>query len=402
MGLTDLVARRAVQTAHVLVVEAPGHAWTRMTLERACAKRGWRMADSAADADVLAVCGVPGPDLTQVIDSLWHQLPGPRSRIAVTTPSRADESLAEAARCLLDPEWQRADATERPTSPPEPPMDHGDMDHGDMDPMDHEGMDHEGMDHKGMEGMDHKGMDDGDMDMAPAGIPLAQGGEDRDGLEMDVLNVRLGPVLPHWPAGLVLDCALQGDVITQASLWVIDGPDPQDADVPAGDPAHWYAALRCDSAARLLALAGSPAGVAARRVRDAIVDTVGSGPGGSGLDPRVMPDLRDLRARLAGSRMLRWSLRDLAPVGASSRDEVEKHRLPDHLRGDCRDRLLGMLDRAAEALTQGRSGDTRPRGIPAAAVTRLITGLDLAAARLVVASLDLEASSLVAPEAAHA
>lgn len=389
MGLSDLVARRAVRTAHVLVVEAPGHAWTRMTLERACGKRGWRLADSAADADVLAVCGMPGPELRQAVEALWEQLPGPRARIEVTTPAGAQDALALAERHLLDADGQRADAAARPTSPPEPPMDHEGMDH---EGMDHEGMDHAGMDHAGMDhaGMDHEGMDHEGMDMAPAGIPLAQGGQDRDGLEMDILRVRLGPVLPHWPAGLVLHCALQGDVITQANVEAVDaGTSAED------QPPIAYAALRCDSAARLLALAGSPAAVTARQLRDALLEGTAT--------ERVLARVRALRARVARSRMLHWSLGHLGTLEAA---DVEARRLPDHLSGDCYDRLLGMLDRAveglaAEGLRDGGVEGPQPRGIPAETITHLVTGLDLAAARLVVASLDLDAASVAAVEEAH-
>ena len=49
--------------------------------------------------------------------------------------------------------------------------------------------------------------------MSPDGIPLAEGAEDRDGLEMDVLHLPLGPVLAHWPAGVVLRVTLHGDVV---------------------------------------------------------------------------------------------------------------------------------------------------------------------------------------------
>src|SRR5699024_11402590 len=82
--------------------------------------------------------------------------------------------------------------------------DHSQMDHsghGSHGGMDHSGHgSHGGMDHSGHSG--HGGH--GGMDMAPEGISLAQGGQDRDGLEMDVLHLPLGPVLPFWPAGLVL------------------------------------------------------------------------------------------------------------------------------------------------------------------------------------------------------
>ncbi|WP_143553999.1 hypothetical protein [Serinicoccus sp. CUA-874] len=42
---------------------------------------------------------------------------------------------------------------------------------------------------------------------------------------MDVLKVRLGPVLPYWPAGLVLHCSLQGDVVTEARAEVLGAAD---------------------------------------------------------------------------------------------------------------------------------------------------------------------------------
>ena len=64
-----------------------------------------------------------------------------------------------------------------------------------------------------------------DMDMSPSGIPLAEGGDDRDGLEMDVLHLPLGPVLPHWPAGVVLRCTLQGDVVVAAEASEVDESD---------------------------------------------------------------------------------------------------------------------------------------------------------------------------------
>src|SRR5699024_7110981 len=102
--------------------------------------------------------------------------------------------------------------------------------HEDHSQMDHSGHgSHGGMDHSGHGshgGMDYSGHGGhGGMDMAPEGISLAQGGQDRDGLEMDVLHLPLGPVLPFWPAGLVLDCSLQGDVVVDAAASVVDGSD---------------------------------------------------------------------------------------------------------------------------------------------------------------------------------
>src|SRR5260370_2487867 len=72
-----------------------------------------------------------------------------------------------------------------------------------------------GHDMGGMGGMDMGGMDMGGMGM-PAGLPMAGRGADRDGLRLDQLHVPLGPVLPDWPAGLVVHLALQGDVVQHA------------------------------------------------------------------------------------------------------------------------------------------------------------------------------------------
>ena len=66
----------------------------------------------------------------------------------------------------------------------------------------------------------HHGHAMGDMAWATwrcrAGLPMADRGEDRDGLKLDQLHVPLGPVLPDWPAGLVVRVTLQGDVVQHA------------------------------------------------------------------------------------------------------------------------------------------------------------------------------------------
>ncbi|GAB2877798.1 hypothetical protein GCM10022245_11220 [Streptomyces mayteni] len=43
-----------------------------------------------------------------------------------------------------------------------------------------------------------------------AGIPLAERGDDRDGLRLDVLRLPLGPVLLDWPAGPAVAAAGAG------------------------------------------------------------------------------------------------------------------------------------------------------------------------------------------------
>src|SRR5699024_6387927 len=198
--------------------------------------------------------------------------------------------------------------------------------HEDHSQMDHSGHgSHGGMDHSGHGshgGMDHSGHGGhGGMDMAPEGISLAQGGQDRDGLEMDVLHLPLGPVLPFWPAGLVLDCSLQGDVVVDAAASVVDGSDH-------GSRAHdsqpgLMLAVRCDDVMALLALAGADDLAArARQVRDALLrgDQVAARDG-----------VERLYRTVRRSWLLRWSLRGVLVVGQY---DLGRHCLSEGCRGD--------------------------------------------------------------------
>ena len=382
MGLSDVIARTAARNAHALVVEVPGSWRTRVMAERAVLARGWRLAVSPADADVLVVCGEPGSRLADALELVWHQMPGPRVRVEVRAYDEIDTRLDDAHAGLLDTAHHRHDAQHRPAAADLLAEQHGDgghqgMDHGGG----HEGMDHggghEGMDHGGgHEGMDHggghEGMDHGDMEMAPGGIPLAEGGEDRDGLEMDVLNVRLGPVLPYWPAGLVLRCSLQGDVITSAQAELLDEGGHREDDAGA-----WV--RRADDIVSLLALAGwEDAAAEARAIRDAVLDDGGN--------EETRARLGRLARRVRRSWLLRWSLGGLRPL---TEQEVAQHGLPAEATGDTYERLIGLLDRVVV-------GDARPV-LSTDHVAYLVTGLDLATARLVIASLDIGAL-----EAGHA
>jgi len=63
-------------------------------------------------------------------------------------------------------------------------------------------------------GQGGKGMTGG----VPYGRPIAQRAPDRDGLQLDKLNVRVGPFFPPLPPGLVMSVQLQGDVVQEVSL----------------------------------------------------------------------------------------------------------------------------------------------------------------------------------------
>jgi len=56
----------------------------------------------------------------------------------------------------------------------------------------------------------------------PYGRPMAELGPDRDGLQLDVLPLRVGPFFPRFPAGFSLDLKLAGDVVVEA----VPGPNP--------------------------------------------------------------------------------------------------------------------------------------------------------------------------------
>ncbi|MEO7421409.1 MAG: hypothetical protein ABIU87_03325 [Ornithinibacter sp.] len=342
MGLSDWLAARAVRATRVLLVECPGTWVWRVATERAVGQRGWRLAQSPATADVLAVVGRPTGELAEVVDRLWNAMPGPRVRVDIRSESHVPSALEDAARHLMDSRAQAEDAATRADPNPSAEEVHGGMDH---------------------EGMDHEGMDHGDMQMAPDGIPLAEGSEeDRDGLEMDALPVRLGPVLPHWPAGLVLDLMLHGDLVVDATATVVGSGV---ADGVGGDEV--MPARACDDVAALLDLAGWADGASsARAARNALLDRRDGPAAGA---------LTDLRRGITASRLLRWSLRGVATI---TDEEVLELGLPRTLAGDCLDRLRALLDLAEGA-------GSAP--VPVSALGPLVIGHDLAVARLLVASL---------------
>ncbi|WP_211435209.1 hypothetical protein, partial [Blastococcus sp. DSM 46786] len=234
--------------------------------------------------------------------------------------------------------------------------------------MDHEGMDHEGMDHEGMDhGGGHEGMDHGG---EVAGLPMASTGPDRDGLELDVLKVALGPVLPGWPTGLVLRADLQGDVLTSAELaWLDAGTAP-----PAQQQSDSQRAA-LDRLARFLDVAGWPTAARdARRARDGVAE---------GANREEMQRLAEAVARrVSRSRTLAWTAGGIGRRGSG---------------GDALDRVRRWCDMAS-----GQPVEDLP-AMSLDGVAALVEGAEIGSARLIVASLDLSPVSAVsAPEHLHA
>ena len=347
---------------HVLLVEAPGGSAVRIELEAAAATTGHAIAIHPAESDVLLVCGTPGPELHTVIDRVWDQMPYPKHRATLTSPDEIDAALATALEALADRDAQRLAAREN-TIDNNDAQAFNDHEHPDDEYSNHEHSDDahgsdadESMHDHGMTmgAHDHMSMDHMSMS-GPGGYPLAEGAVDRDGLEMDVLHRRLGPVLPAWPADVVLDVTLAGDTITDAAAAMVDADDH----VPA-EPKN-VAAIALDQAAQVLAVAGWDAAAARTlRIRDLTV---------TGHRDQARERIRPLHRRIERSVMLRWSLR-----GTQVRPGV-----------DVRTVLLERLERADAALN-GRQPKpelaTTVDEIPA-----LVEGRDIGSARLVVAAL---------------
>ncbi|MEU1892863.1 hypothetical protein [Streptomyces pristinaespiralis] len=244
-----------------------------------------------------------------------------------------------------------------------------------------------------------------------AGRPMAERAEDRDGLNLDRLHVSLGPALQDWPAGLILHCTLQGDVVQAARIgsipirtdrasfwnepWLLAARGER---VARGTAARRRCAARLDSLGRLLAVAGwaDPA-ARARRLRDEALAGV---PPGS-----FARELLRLVRRVERSRALRWLLADVGSVAAPLIDEAGGAGEASEIGGDAHDRLVRWLHEArravagfddAQPLGTGERPGLRegPRGVssPTQAVLdllpRLLLGAEFACARIIIASLD--------------
>lgn len=313
MDLTALGARlRLLARPRPLLVEVPGSTGLRWAAESRLRDLGWVVAASPAEADVVVVCGAPGPELTAAVDVVWDQLPTPRARVTVTAAAEAGSGLLAARARLGDVAHQRRDLEARGPGPQ-------------------------------------------DQEMAPGGLDMAGQGEDRDGLRLERLHPVWGPVLADWPAGLRLAVTLQGDVVQEVGVHVLDrGAGGADDEL---DPR----AVAADEIGRLLAVVGWPAAAdRARWVRDELA---------AGRDPGPRRDA--LAGRVRSSRALR-----AATVGVGL-----------HQDADAADRLTDLLTAMTGAGVAPALRHDREASL--AALPALLPGLEVGAARLVVASLPL-------------
>ncbi|GAA4975455.1 hypothetical protein GCM10023205_47920 [Yinghuangia aomiensis] len=251
---------------------------------------------------------------------------------------------------------------------------------------------------------------------------MADRADDRDGLRLDRLHLTLGPALPDWPTGLLVDVALQGDVIQEAAVrwWASEPPadlpfwtEPwlqaaHGLPVPEGAAARRSCAAHLDSLARLLSVAGRPQPAArARRLRDALLGGAAAVTVAAEL-PRLVRSVR----RSAALRHLTAGIGELPSPQAESAGLMGPAAA-----GDVHRRVLAWLDaiEAAAARLDDRNplppdAADGPRGRldgrpPSQALLDVLPGLlagaEFACARLIVASLDPDVDEVLGMAAAH-
>lgn len=266
----------------------------------------------------------------------------------------------------------------------------------------------------------------------PYGRPMAERADDRDGLKLDYLPVRIGPLFEPFPPGLALDVNLQGDVIQEARLENHAAPPDKGRSI-------FHRALREQVAIRDLEIAR------ARSHLHWLSDAVSvAGPKSLAirilnLAGRIAPGDQDTIAELERSLRRRgfigWNTRGIGviprdalagmsgPVARASGAVVDT-RLDDasygalgfepviHDGGDARARwlqrsreaaqALELADQAGDAVAGGAHLIESPRGAltggagPSAAVAKLVpsllAGMEWGDAVTTIVSLDLDMS----------
>lgn len=403
MVLSQSLLRFAAGRPHPFVIADAGSTQIRLAVEQELRRRGWPLAITPASASMLITCGDDLADIVPFVERTWSAIGEPRVRVAVAAGADAPAALRAGQRAL----------TSRLVGPtPMLPV-HQEPERIPADSHRHRNDDDHQQTHNGA----HREHDMAGMEM-PAGLPLPDRAEDRDGLKLDRLQVPLGPLLAHWPAGLVIQTKLQGDVIQQVEVEALTGAktsEPPFWNEPwlraaAGEPVsrgscqRRLAAAHLDSLGRLLAVAGwDDAASHAQRLRDDLLSGVSAG--------QARRDGTRLARRLRRARTLHWLTNRLGlltePEAASAGVTGPALRSA----GDVTARWTCWLEETANAIPQiddpslfksrdieGPRGRLDRRAPPSAALLavlpRLLEGCELASARLIVASLDPDLDEL--------
>ncbi len=407
MDLTEVLLRGGASRPHVLIATMPGGTAVRLAVEEGVRRRGWPVAMTPADADVLFVAGRVTVDFDELLEEVWRGMPAPRDRVHTVDPDEVSGLLGIARSGLMDRTRQQSLAalsmgdTDRlqrqgkphgATASEETKPDPADLDHASDESSDHDGHGH----------------DMGGMEM-PAGLPMADRAEDRDGLKLDQLHVPFGPIMPDWPTGLVVHLTLQGDVIQDSHIEAIGAgagsfwTEPWQRSavgerVSTAEGARRRAGARLDSLGRFLAVAGwDDAATMARRLRD---DALGGTQG-----PQLKAGLERLSRRVARSRTLGLLTRGLGEMTADEPIPASVSSRAPRLEGDvvhryrrwCTD-LTDMVARLDDGSPLDAATLEPPRNPldvgdePSASLfdvlPRLLDGAELGSARLIVASVD--------------
>lgn len=198
--------RRLAARAPVPVLALPGEG-TRERVQDLQLRDELSLVDTPRSANVLLIAGrLPTPLLTAAV-RLCDSMPRPRGVVWWRLGADDDAVRAAFADVVVadtdDPVPPMAElhcrllGGDRPSTPPLLP---------DRDPAPWRGV--------GPYGQGGSGMTGG----VPYGRPMAGRGDDRDGLSLDRLPVRVGPFFAAFPTGLVLDLELHGDVVQEVKV----------------------------------------------------------------------------------------------------------------------------------------------------------------------------------------
>lgn len=201
MGMSNVLRRLAARAA-VPVFPVVG-AGAREAVQDLALRPEVKLVDAPRPAGILLLAGRLPEPLSGAADAAHDAMSHPRCTVRWIPDGREGlvEMLVRAHRDLLDG-----------ALPSEPPL------LPDEDPAPWRGV--------GPYGQGGSGMTGG----VPYGRPMAERADDRDGLTLDQLPVKVGPLFRAFPPGLTLDLKLQGDVIQEVVVEAnpFDSLDPAD------------------------------------------------------------------------------------------------------------------------------------------------------------------------------